>query len=375
MALKTRKHIVKGNARLTAKGKSKKTTITVHETANTSRGANANAHARLQAGGNSRQASWHWQVDDKEAVQSYEHDDRCWHASSRALDSIAIEICVNRDGDLAQAYRNAIELIKWIMSEEGLEPRNVVQHYWWTKKNCPTNMRNGRPMNWDSFVDALGGKALKPSAPSTPSTSTTSTASKSIKELADEVIRGEHGTGSERKARLGSLYSQVQAEVNRQLGAQSTPSKPATNSGLINQLVEEVLAGKHGTGQARKRALGANYSAVQAEVNRRLTGARNPKNNTASGTISRLADGVIDGKYGTGAQRKRALGSNYAAVQAEVNRRLGVGGGSSRHARKSIRQLADEVLQGKHGTGDNRKRSLGSNYSAVQAEVNRRLGA
>ena len=372
MALTMRKHIVKGNARLTARGKSAKSTITVHETANTSRGANANAHARLQAGGNSRQASWHWQVDDIEAVQSYEHDDRVWHASSRALDSIAIEICVNRDGDLAQAYRNAIELIKWIMSEEGLEPRNVVQHYWWTKKNCPTNMRNGRPMNWDSFIDALGGKALKPS---TTSTSTTNTASKSIKELADEVIRGEHGTGSERKARLGSLYSQVQAEVNRQMGTQSTPKKSAPNTGLIDQLVEEVLSGKHGTGQARKRALGVNYSAVQAEVNRRLTGARNPKNSSASGTISRLADGVLDGKYGTGAQRRRALGRNYDAVQAEVNRRLGVGGGSGRRASKSISQLADEVLQGKHGTGDNRKRSLGSNYSAVQAEVNRRLGA
>lgn len=372
MALKTRKQIVKGNARLTGKGKSKKTTITVHETANTSRGANANAHARLQAGGNSRQASWHWQVDDKEAVQSYEHGDRCWHASSRALDSIAIEICVNRDGDLAKAYANAIELIKWIMSEEGLKPNNVVQHYWWTKKNCPTNMRNGRPMNWDNFVKALGGAALKPTATST---STTNTASKSIKELADEVIRGEHGTGSERKARLGSLYSQVQAEVNRQMGTQSTPTKSASNTGLIDQLVEEVLAGKHGTGQARKRALGVNYSAVQAKVNQRLTGARNPKNSSSSGTISRLADGVLDGKYGTGAQRKRALGSNYAAVQAEVNRRLGNGGGTGRRASKSISQLADEVIKGQHGTGDARKRSLGSNYSAVQAEVNRRLGA
>lgn len=373
MTLTMRKHIVQGSARFTAQGKSAKTTITVHETANTSRGANAAAHARLQAGGNPRQASWHWQVDDKEAVQSYEHDARCWHASSRALDSIAIEICVNSDGDLAQTYRNAIELIKWIMKEEGLEPRNVVQHYWWTKKNCPTNMRNGRPMDWDSFIDALGGKALKPS---TPSTSTASTPSKSIKELADEVIRGEHGTGSERKARLGSLYSQVQAEVNRQLGVQSTPKKSAPNTGRINQLVEEVLAGKHGTGQARKRALGVNYSAVQAEVNRRLTGASNPKNSSSSGTISRLADGVLEGKYGTGDQRKRALGANYAAVQAEVNRRLGVGsGGSGRGASKSIRQLADEVLQGKHGTGDARKRSLGSNYNAVQAEVNRRLGA
>jgi len=45
--------------------------IVVHETDNTNIGADADAHARLQINGNSRQASWHWQVDDQEAVQSF----------------------------------------------------------------------------------------------------------------------------------------------------------------------------------------------------------------------------------------------------------------------------------------------------------------
>ena len=40
--------------------------------------------------------------------------------------------------------------------------------------------------------------------------------------------------------------------------------------------------------------------------------------------IARLADEVIAGKYGTGAERKRQLGDLYEAVQAEVNRRYGV---------------------------------------------------
>ena len=50
----------------------------IHETANTSKGANADAHARLQYNG-TVQASWHWTVDDQEAVQSFTHDYRCWH--------------------------------------------------------------------------------------------------------------------------------------------------------------------------------------------------------------------------------------------------------------------------------------------------------
>ena len=41
--------------------------------------------------------------------------------------------------------------------------------------------------------------------------------------------------------------------------------------------------------------------------------------------------------------------------------------------RERINKLADEVLQGKYGNGSERKKRLGSDYEAVQAEVNRRL--
>ena len=38
-------------------------------------------------------------------------------------------------------------------------------------------------------------------------------------------------------------------------------------------------------------------------------------------------------------------------------------------------RLADEVIkEGKHGTGQHRKDSLGDNYNEVQNEINRRLG-
>jgi hypothetical protein len=84
-------------------------------------------------------------------------------------------------------------------------------------------------------------------------------------------------------------------------------------------------------------------------------------------SISQLADEVIAGKYGSGDTRVRALGGNYAAVQAEVNRKLGV------HTGPSISQLATDVIAGKYGSGDARVRALGANYAAVQAEVNRRL--
>lgn len=39
--------------------------------------------------------------------------------------------------------------------------------------------------------------------------------------------------------------------------------------------------------------------------------------------IDALADAVIRGEYGNGDERKRRLGANYAAVQARVNEKLG----------------------------------------------------
>ena len=51
--------------------------IAVHDTGNSSHGANAQAHANLQ----SRQVldyGWHWQVDDKEAIQSFRDDYRIY---------------------------------------------------------------------------------------------------------------------------------------------------------------------------------------------------------------------------------------------------------------------------------------------------------
>ena len=100
-------------ARVTSSGTSRRTGITIQETANRARGANAAAHARLQARGNSRAASWHWTVDDTEAIQSFPHTARCWHTGDGTrggYDTIGIEICVNEGGDYAQALRNAAEL-------------------------------------------------------------------------------------------------------------------------------------------------------------------------------------------------------------------------------------------------------------------------
>lgn len=127
--------------------------ICIHETDNTSKGSRADNHARLQARGNSRQASWHWQVDDKEAVQSFTHDWRCWAAGKAKgnNEAIHIEICVNSDGDYHKAVQNAAKLVAKIMKDENLSLNDIVQHNDYSGKNCPRIMRSASVVTWFEF--------------------------------------------------------------------------------------------------------------------------------------------------------------------------------------------------------------------------------
>nr|DAM40397.1 MAG TPA: hypothetical protein [Caudoviricetes sp.] len=56
----------------------------------------------------------------------------------------------------------------------------------------------------------------------------TQTPNATIGDMATRAIRGEYGNGSARKARLGSYYDAVMAEVNRRLTGAAIPSRPTT---------------------------------------------------------------------------------------------------------------------------------------------------
>ena len=144
--------------------------LTFHETANTTPGANAQAHANLQSRNNVRNASWHWQVDDRWAIKSFPHTSRCWHAGDGRgpgnLSSIAVEICVNADGNWEQTIRNAILLGNHIMAEEGIDLDHVVNHHYWSGKNCPTRLLEGiGGTTWSEFLAMLDPDPTAPPKP------------------------------------------------------------------------------------------------------------------------------------------------------------------------------------------------------------------
>lgn len=137
--------------------------ITVHETGNTANGANAKAHANLLSRGNTRTASWHFTVDDKEIYQHLPTNEVGWHAGDGGngqgnRQSIGIEICVNRDGNFQKAKQNAIWLIKHLMGKLNIPIERVVPHKHWSGKNCPTNLLK----TWTVFINEIKNGASSP---------------------------------------------------------------------------------------------------------------------------------------------------------------------------------------------------------------------
>lgn len=182
--------------------------------------------------------------------------------------------------------------------------------------------RGNTTANHKDHVHALffSGSYQPPSSPSTPSTPD----KKSVTEIAKAVIRGEYGNNPQREQKLrreGYNPSTVQLEVNRIMGGDPPVKKS------VSQIANEIIEGRGGWGNGsdrvnRLKKAGYNPTKVQAEVNRLLT----PKGETKPKlTISQVATQVIRGDWGNGAERKSRLtkaGYNYAAVQAEVNRRV-----------------------------------------------------
>lgn len=121
--------------------------------------------------------------------------------------------------------------------------------------------------------------------------------------------------------------------IGAQAASKPTASKPTakpkpTVKKTVEQIAKEVLAGKWGNGDTRKQKLktaGYDYNAVQAKVNEMCGVKTKPTAAKPTKTISQLADEVIAGKWGNGQDRINRLkkaGYDPAAVQNKVNQKL-----------------------------------------------------
>ena len=175
--------------------------------------------------------------------------------------------------------------------------------------------------------DAVGRRTIKvgagnirgyarPKYKTASSSTNSSTSKKSTTEIAKEVIAGKWGNGDDRKKKLeaaGYDYETIQKKVNElSKSSSSTASKKS-----VTEVAKEVLNGKWGNGDARKKKLeaaGYDYEEVQKKVNE-----------LSKKSVTTVAKEVIDGKWGNGdAQKKKleAAGYDYEEVQKKVNELL-----------------------------------------------------
>jgi hypothetical protein len=177
---------------------------------------------------------------------------------------------------------------------------------------------------------------------------------------------------------LGKLDYIIE-EANK-INGQTTSSAETISKKSNEEIANEVIAGKWGNGDARKTALtnaGYDYNAIQSIVNEKLTGKKTeckPKLKS----VDEVAKEVIAGQWGNGQDRFNKLaaaGYDANAVQNRVNELLGASSKSTSN-KKSNETIANEVIAGKWGNGADRKNKLtaaGYDYNAIQAIVNKKL--
>lgn len=133
--------------------------IVIHNTANNACAANEISYMHRR----NDSVSFHFAVDDKEAVQGIDLNRNSWHAGDGRYGNgnrkgISIEICYSLDGGerFRQAQENAAELTAYLLNKYGWDISKVKKHQDFNGKYCPH--RTLEEYGWDFFLDLVKKK-------------------------------------------------------------------------------------------------------------------------------------------------------------------------------------------------------------------------
>ena len=151
--------------------------LTIHNTAN-----NASALAEISYMiGNWDEVSYHWAVDDVQAIQGIEHNRNGWHSGDGAngtgnRKSIGIEICYSLtpgNPKYAKSEDNGAKLAAIILHQYGWGIDRIRKHQDWSGKYCPHRiLDNG---NWEGFKGKVQAYLLQLQGKQTPTPTPTAT--------------------------------------------------------------------------------------------------------------------------------------------------------------------------------------------------------
>ncbi len=133
------------------------TRIVIHNTANDASAADEIAYMHK----NKKEVSFHFAVDDKEAVQGIALNRNAWHAGDGNgkgnREGIAIEICYSKSGGerFEAAQKNAALLTAKLLADYGWGIDKVTKHADYANKHCPH--RTLDDYGWDYFLNLVRG--------------------------------------------------------------------------------------------------------------------------------------------------------------------------------------------------------------------------
>ena len=251
---------------------------------------------------------------------------------------------INSDANYKKTLENGAKVAAKVLKDENLTINDLKQHYDWSRKNCPAQLRaNKDGVSWADFkamvqTEMEGKPVPKPKPQPKPSKPVQSVYTgnsivsylNSIKqptsfsaraELAkDKGISNYRGTAEQNLRLLNMLRS----EGNAQAVKPSTKPNPAPKL-TARQVAEQIYRGQGdwGNNPGRRQKVierGYSWSEVQGIVNQLVKGqsAAKPKK-----SIDQMAREVIAGQHGNGhANRRRSLGisqAEYDKVRRRVN--------------------------------------------------------
>ena len=318
-------------------GTNKKLKITVHQTGNTSRGANAEMHARFINNGST--STWHYTVDDKQAIQHFEHNTQCWHAGDGRgngnLHSIGVELCINSDGDYNKTIQNGAELVKYLMDTLNLGINDVVQHNHWSGKDCPKQIRAGKNgITWAKFKQMVQGASTPKPAPSKPSKPATPSKPSSGSIVDYLNSQGKDSSFSARK-KLANQYGiknyKGTAKQNIDLlnklksGSKPTTSKPSTSTKNVTNYKGSSIVDYLNL-KENKHLGGSSFS-----NRKKLASANGIKNYTGTATQNKQ---LLDKLQGGGASSK-STSKSVKVGDTVTTKALYANSGSTKNVRSS----------------------------------------
>src|SRR5690625_4939955 len=242
-----------------------------------------------------RGASAHYFVDPKDIVQVVPDNTPAWHVGDGSRsgkgkyngyhgygatnnNSIGVELALDtstsnnvwRMDFHPETVLKALWLIKKLQKKYNIPDERVIRHYDVSGKLCPGNWQyNGWAKWWDFKRKPAGIKGDKPSGnTNTNDGKPTVNAKTYLVKTGDTLykIAKDHGVTVAQLKNWNNLGNStlIFPETRLFVAEPKSESKPTTD---IDKLARETIAGKHGNGDARKKALGSNYNAVMQRVN------------------------------------------------------------------------------------------------------------